>query len=103
MLAVRTLGGEHHQVVDLVEDGGPDVVGDQEDDASVVGELAMLYSVPRTATIEASEKTSTTGYFVLDRFHFHHTLRDESISRRREVEILLRLPACELTDALGEA
>ena len=53
----------------------------------IFGELALLYDVPRTASIEAITDVSL---FVLDRPAFQRTLRTDAISRRREIWAFLR-------------
>ncbi len=63
----------------------------------IFGELALMYNVPRTATIEV---VSDAALFVLDRPAFRRTLRQDAVRRRREIYFFLR--SCKAFDALDD-
>ena len=64
----------------------------------IFGELALMYNVPRTATVEAK---SAVTYFTLHRSHFQSTLHEEAVGRRRETYSFLRsVPAFEKLDMM---
>ena len=89
---VVTEGEQGHQAF-LVDKGELNVsVGKKQVDTvhagAVFGELALIYNVPRTATITAASKVSL---WVLHRTVFQRTLRAENISRRREIYATLKM------------
>lgn len=63
----------------------------------IFGELALMYNVPRTATIEV---VSDASLFVLDRLAFRRTIRLDTVTRRREIFFFLR--TCKTFDALDD-
>lgn len=64
---------------------------------SIFGELSLFYNMPRTATIIAA---SDLLYFALNRKTFRATLREETISQRREVFEFLK--SCALFNNMSQ-